>query len=418
MYKKYLKYTIFVFLVNFLFILNASADLICQYEYYYYSDNPAIKDNKILITIDANQVKYKTNTEMLVLDYGKAGQLTLDNEMIITVKAKKDLKDTFSKFSNCSDSIGFTENIEGNQLILSSKCVDLSDDLEKCSNLVGTASGTTNNSTNCNKILDSNTCRNTSGCSWGYVGSEMQCYSNPSSGNQQTPSTNKTSIKFSTSDKITGVLGVNENGNYYLQIDGDSNIFTFSPSDGFAFGYKNKNYTIDPDTKDDIFKSTKNSIYLYALDAGMGGTTWLLSLNAVKDGYTTPNNIYGSTNYDFIIDNNKTNLFALDFKGICSDTGVRKVFQIMGYILFVVKIAIPLCLLIFGIINLVKVVVSGEQEGLAKSVKSLGIKAIAAVVIFILPTIIYYIINLVGGSNEGTEVYGYCKTCIFEPKKC
>ena len=90
----------------------------------------------------------------------------------------------------------------------------------------------------------------------------------------------------------------------------------------------------------------------------------------------------------------------------------------MGYILFVVKIAIPLCLLIFGIINLVKVVVSGEQEGLAKSVKSLGIKAIAAVVIFILPTIIYYIINLVGGSNEGTEVYGYCNTCIFEPKKC
>lgn len=382
MYKKYLKYAIFVFLVNFLFILNASADLICQYEYYYYSDNPTIKNNKILITINATHpthVKYKTNSQTLLVKYGDAAQLTLDNEMIITVKAKDDLKDKVSKFNNCSDSIGFTEIVENNQLILSSNCVDLADDSSNCKNLVGTSSGTTNN--------------------------------------QQKPSTTKTTIKFSTSDKLTGVLGVNENGNYYLQIDGDSNVFTFSPSDGFAFGYKNKNYTIDPDTKDDIFKSTKSSIYLYALDAGIGGTTWLLSLNAVKDGYTTPNNVYGSTNYDVTIDNSKNNLFALDFKGICSDTGVRKVFQIMGYILFIVKIAIPLCLLIFGIINLVKVVVSGDQEGLAKSVKSLGIKAIAAVVIFILPTIIYYIINLVG-NDKGTEVYGYCKTCIFEPKKC
>ena len=35
-----------------------------------------------------------------------------------------------------------------------------------------------------------------------------------------------------------------ENKNYYLQIDGDSNVFTFPPSDDFSFEYKNIHYTI------------------------------------------------------------------------------------------------------------------------------------------------------------------------------
>lgn len=374
MYKKYLKYTIFVFLVNFLFILNASADLICQYEYDvdYHSSSIDTDNFKILITINATSpthVKYEKNSETALIKVGESKTVgdTVDH---ITITAKKDLKDKVSKFNNCSDSIGFIWDIKNKYLYITSEC-DGNEDSGKCSMITG------------NTLTTGNT--------------------------QTTEKYKKTTINFSTSDGITGILGVNENKNYYLQIDGDSNVFTFPPSDDFSFEYKNIHYTIDPNTKDNIFNYKENSVYLYSDK---------YSYQAITRCNLSLNNGYGSTNYDVTIDNSKEKLSFLSFKGICSDTGVRKVFQIMGYILFVVKIAIPLCLLIFGIINLVKVVVSGEQEGLAKSFKSLGIKAIAAVVIFILPTIIYYIINLVDGSNEGTEVYGYCKTCIFEPKKC
>ena len=115
---------------------------------------------------------------------------------------------------------------------------------------------------------------------------------------------------------------------------------------------------------------------------------------------------------------NKNKLDSADCKGICSEDSVRKVFQIMGYVLLIAKIAVPICLIIFGVVTLVKVVISGEQEALRKAVKNLGIKALAAVIIFILPTIIYYITNLVSGNSSDTKVYGYCKTCLFEPKKC
>lgn len=379
MNKRYLKYInsfiIFALLVLFTNVNDVKADLLCKYNYSYNNHSISVSLNATYVT----DVIFKSSKDTKMIKYGNTDQLELDDGTLVNIKVDKSLKDKVSSFTNCSDSIGFIETLETGNLTIKDSCTGYADDASKCSNLTGV--GTT-------------------------------------TGNTTQTTGQKTTINFTTTDNISGVLGVNENGKYYLKISNDNNTFTFDPTAEFTFNYGNKNYRIDPDTKDNIFKSNSSSIKLYALDAGTGGNNWLLSLNSQKDGYTTTNDVNGSINYKVNVKNNKDKIDVADFKGICSDSNVRKVFQIMGYALLIVKIIVPICLIIFGVINLVKVVISGEQEALMKAVKNLGMKALAAVIVFVLPTIVYYITNLVGGNDNDTKVYGYCKTCIFEPKKC
>ena len=377
--KKYIKYInkfiIFAFLFLFININDVKADLICRYDYSY-------NNHSISVSLDATyatHVIFKSSKETKMIKYGETDQLKLDDDSLVNIKVDNSLKTKLSGFTNCSDSIGFIETLETSNLTVKDTCAGYADDASKCSNLQGTASTT---------------------------------------GNTTQTSGTKTTINFTTTDNVSGVLGVNENGKYYLKINNDNNTITYDPTAEFTFNYGNKNYRIDPDTKDNIFKSSSSSVKLYALDAGTGGNNWLLSLNSSKDGYTTPADVSGRKDYKVNVNKNKNKLDSSDFKGICSEASVRKVFQIMGYVLLIAKIAVPICLIIFGVVTLVKVVISGEQEALMKAVKNLGIKALAAVIIFILPTIIYYITNLVSGNSSDTKVYGYCKTCLFEPKKC
>ena len=43
---------------------------------------------------------------------------------------------------------------------------------------------------------------------------------------------------------------------------------------------------------------------------------------------------------------------------------------------------------------------------------------IAAVVVFVLPTIINFLIGLIDNATDGTDDYKDCRTCIFEPGRC
>ncbi len=100
--------------------------------------------------------------------------------------------------------------------------------------------------------------------------------------------------------------------------------------------------------------------------------------------------------------------------GFCASTA--NVWQIVGYALLVFKIVIPILLIIFGIIDLGKAVIASKEDEIKKATGSLVRRAIAAVIIFLLPTIVSYLIGMAGGlSDEATLDYSVCKNCISNP---
>lgn len=104
---------------------------------------------------------------------------------------------------------------------------------------------------------------------------------------------------------------------------------------------------------------------------------------------------------------------------ICDENEtVVTIMRAVGYALVIVKILVPLLLIAAGIISFSKIVINGDEGETKKAASGLLIKFIAAVVIFVLPTIINFIFETIDGATDGTEDYENCRICIFEPGDC
>ena len=96
---------------------------------------------------------------------------------------------------------------------------------------------------------------------------------------------------------------------------------------------------------------------------------------------------------------------------ICSSSA--DIWRTIGYFLMVFKIVIPIILIILGMIDLGKAVVSSDDKAISKAVKSLAMRLVAAVAIFFIPTIVSLVIGLVDTSVENK--YEVCAKCISSP---
>ncbi len=97
--------------------------------------------------------------------------------------------------------------------------------------------------------------------------------------------------------------------------------------------------------------------------------------------------------------------------------GTAKVWKLVGKILLVFKIVIPLLVVIFGMIDLGKAVVASKDDEIKKAAKSLGMRALAGVLIFFIPTIVAFVFNMVDSFSEDTD-YQTCADCITKPNSC
>lgn len=95
----------------------------------------------------------------------------------------------------------------------------------------------------------------------------------------------------------------------------------------------------------------------------------------------------------------------------CAETS--NIWRTVGYFLLIFKIIIPIILIILGMLDLGKAVISSDDKAISKSAKSLLIRVIAAVAIFFVPTIVAFVIRLVDTSVD--DRYDVCASCISNP---
>ena len=104
---------------------------------------------------------------------------------------------------------------------------------------------------------------------------------------------------------------------------------------------------------------------------------------------------------------------------ICSEAGVIKSFKFIGYVLLIVKIVVPIILIIMGVLDFGKAVLSIDIGAIIKTAKNFLIKLIAAVCIFLAPTVITFVFNwMVSISGNNAGAYSDCMNCLIHPGKC
>lgn len=100
------------------------------------------------------------------------------------------------------------------------------------------------------------------------------------------------------------------------------------------------------------------------------------------------------------------------------DGPVQGVFTTLGWVFFILKILIPIILIIFGSIDFGKAMLSNKDDEIKKSAKTLVLRAIAGIIIFFIPTVLNFIVELIGGDdiyNQKSGTFARCTHCMLEP---
>ena len=101
-------------------------------------------------------------------------------------------------------------------------------------------------------------------------------------------------------------------------------------------------------------------------------------------------------------------MLMLDF---CRETA--NIWSLLGQVVLIIKIVIPLMLIILGMVDLGKAVVSSDEKAMNKAVGTLIKRFIAAVVVFFIPTIVSALFSAIGviGENDKAD-YQICVQCV------
>ena len=84
----------------------------------------------------------------------------------------------------------------------------------------------------------------------------------------------------------------------------------------------------------------------------------------------------------------------------CEENNVLLTFQIVGYIIFIIKIVVPLILIIMGVMDFAKAAISSSDKANSEALSSLIRRIIAGVIIFFIPTVISFGISLIDGFSK------------------
>ncbi len=99
----------------------------------------------------------------------------------------------------------------------------------------------------------------------------------------------------------------------------------------------------------------------------------------------------------------------------CVETS--NLWQILGYVVLILKIVIPLLLIVLGMVDLGKAVVSSDEKAINKSVSTLIKRFIAAVVVFFIPTIVsalFSAVKLITVDKNSNTGYNVCLQCVVD----
>lgn len=89
----------------------------------------------------------------------------------------------------------------------------------------------------------------------------------------------------------------------------------------------------------------------------------------------------------------------------------KPILGLVGYVILGIKIVVPIILIIMGMMDLAKAVTEKKEEDIKKGQMLLVKKAIAAVMVFLVATIVTIVMQLVKGT-QWTE----CTHCLVYPQ--
>lgn len=101
------------------------------------------------------------------------------------------------------------------------------------------------------------------------------------------------------------------------------------------------------------------------------------------------------------------NLIYLLGADFCSSQAVINIMYLVGLVVFGIKVAVPIILIVIGMTKLLSAISHQDDKEVKKAQEALVQKAVAAVVVFLIATIVGLLMGVIGGKD-----YEACMPCI------
>lgn len=110
--------------------------------------------------------------------------------------------------------------------------------------------------------------------------------------------------------------------------------------------------------------------------------------------------------------------FLADAALVCESLGSNYgragvIVNIIGSLITTIKIAVPLLLIIFGMVDLIKGVTARDEEKMKEGQRSFFRRLIPAILVFLVVTIVQFVVGIVGGETDNA-----CLRCALGESKC
>lgn len=107
---------------------------------------------------------------------------------------------------------------------------------------------------------------------------------------------------------------------------------------------------------------------------------------------------------------------TFDIATFCTST--HDIMQVLGWVLTLVKVAIPIIIIVYGIMDLSKAVVASKEDEIKTAAKRLLWRAVAGVAIFFVPNLVIWLFGTITDYSTGAEGFATCQECLLNPAGC
>lgn len=103
----------------------------------------------------------------------------------------------------------------------------------------------------------------------------------------------------------------------------------------------------------------------------------------------------------------------------CNDASILSMIRIFGIVIEIIKIVIPLLIIVVGMIDFGKVVVSSDEKEINKATSRIVKRIVLGVLIYFIPTIVLALFDYLQLSDIYTDENFYkCTTCLLDTSTC
>lgn len=103
---------------------------------------------------------------------------------------------------------------------------------------------------------------------------------------------------------------------------------------------------------------------------------------------------------------------------VCEESGILKAFNILGYLVTIIKVLVPVILIITGIKSLFKAMIDDDSSNIKKSANLFITKFIVGAFIFFIPALFNALFSVVSGYDQTKVKFTDCAICLTNTKSC